>query len=113
MKKITIAIAGLFALTFFATATNAATCGAKFMKDPCPIDGYSIVDTERFVRGSHNRMYDIHHFGEVKKQTHRKRFRSKKTYRKRAHHRKVYHRKTRLKKRYKFVRRCRTVKVRL
>ena len=96
-------IAGLFALAFFSTTTSAATCGAKFMKDPCSVDGYSIVNTERFVRGRHNWMHDIHHFGKVKKSTRKKRVRSKRIYRKKVH----------VKKRYKFVKRCRTVKVRL
>lgn len=96
-------IAGLFALAFFSTATSAATCGAKFMKDPCSVDGYSIVNTERFVRGRHNWMHDIHDFGEAKKPTRKKRVHSKRVYRKKIH----------VKKRYKFVKRCRTVKVRL
>ncbi len=104
MKKITIIVASLFALAFFSTSTSAATCGAKFMKDPCPVDGYSIVNTERFVRGRHNRMHDIHYFNDLKKATHTKRA----VYGKRVHRKKVHP-----KRRYKYVKRCRTVKVRL
>ena len=87
-------------LTFTSMTVSAApTCGAEYMKDPCSVDGYSIVNTERFVRGRHNTMHDIHHFSDLRKIKHRKRT----TYRKRVHR----------KKRYKYIKRCRTVKVRL
>ena len=105
MKKIiTMSVVGLFMLALLSTTGNAATCSTKFMKDPCPLDGYSIVNTERFIRGRHNWMHDIHHFWDAKKTVHRKRVvRKRRTYRKRVHH----------KRRYRYVKRCRRVKVRL
>ncbi len=98
MKKVLVALAVFFSLAAFGATASAATCGAKFMKDPCPVDGYSVVNTERFVRGRHNWMHDIHHFGEKKRVVRRKRTIRKKRVQRKRH--------------YKYVRRCRTVKVR-
>lgn len=100
MKKTTLFVVSFLMLTFFSVTVSAATtCGAAYMKDPCPVDGYSIMNIERFVRGRHNDMYDIHHFSDLRKTKHRKRA----IYRKRVQH----------KKRYRYIKRCRTVKVRL
>lgn len=98
MKKILVATVTLFSLVMLSTAADAATCGAKFMKDPCPVDGYSIVNTERFVRGRHNWMHDVHHFGENRSSTRVKRVVRKK--------------RVRPQRAYRYVRRCRIVKVR-
>ncbi len=98
MKKILVAIVTLFSLLMLSTVADAATCGAKFMKDPCPVDGYSIVNTEKFVRGRHNWMHDVHHFGEHRGTTRVKRIVRKK----RVHSQRAY----------RYVRHCRIVKVR-
>ena len=88
----------LFSLVMLSRTANAATCGAKFMKDPCPVDGYSIVNTERFVRGRHNWMHDVHYFGEKRGVMRIKRVVRKK----RAHPKRAY----------RYLKRCRIVKVR-
>ena len=105
MKKIiTMAVAGLFALALLSSAGSAATCGAKFMKDPCSLDGYSIVNTERFIRGRHNWIHDIHHSSDAKKVVHRKRA---------VHKRRVHRKRLQPTRQYKYVKRCRRLKVRL
>ncbi|WP_292654412.1 hypothetical protein [Nitratifractor sp.] len=40
----------------------AADCSRNFMKDPCARNGYSVVETERFVKGPHNCMACVHFF---------------------------------------------------
>ena len=62
MKTLKIAMAaGLTALAF-GTANAATDCSRSFMKDPCARDGYSVVESERFVRGPHNCMAIAHYF---------------------------------------------------
>jgi hypothetical protein len=53
--------AGLLALVF-GSADAAVDCGREYMKDPCTKDGYSVVETERFIRGPHNCMAIAHYF---------------------------------------------------
>ena len=96
MKKVTRIVLMALLATLWSGTLSAKGCESNFMHDPCPVDGYSIVDTEKFVRGRHNWMHDIHHFGE------------KKRYKKRVKRRKINY----TKKRYKYVRKCRLVKVR-
>jgi hypothetical protein len=97
MKKITIIVTMLLSMGLF-SSTASAGCGTEYMSDPCSVDGYGIVQTERYVRGKHNWMHDIHYFGAnkrvVKKRVLKKRKRSV------------------VKRRYRYVKRCRLVKVR-
>jgi len=41
---------------------QAADCNRDFMKDPCAKDSYSVVETERYVKGPHNCMACAHFF---------------------------------------------------
>ena len=52
---------GLMALSF-GSLQAAADCSRDYMKDPCVKDGYSVVESERFVRGPHNCMAIAHYF---------------------------------------------------
>jgi hypothetical protein len=62
MKMMRImAAAGLMFLTL-GSADAAVDCSRDFMKDPCARDSYSIVETERYVRGPHNCMAIAHYF---------------------------------------------------
>jgi len=78
----------VFAVVFTAVTASADTCSSAFMHDPCALDGYSIVDTETFVKGTHNTMHILHDFGKSQRATKRHR------------------------RRYAYVRKCRLVKVR-
>jgi len=51
----------------FALGLNAGNCKSQYMSDTCPLDGYSIVEVEKFVKGTHNQMHTIHHFQDQKK----------------------------------------------
>ncbi len=57
--KITI----LFSFLLMGT-TASAGCKAKYMADPCSIDGYAIVETEKSLPEKHHWMHDIHYFSE-------------------------------------------------
>ncbi len=92
MKKMAIIVAMLLSMGLFST-TASAGCGTEYMSDPCSVDGYGIVQTERYVRGKHNWMHDIHYFG-TSKRVLKKRKRSV------------------VKRRYRYVKKCRLVKVR-
>jgi hypothetical protein len=62
MKNIKmIAAAGLMLLTF-GSVNAAVDCSRDYMKDPCAKDSYSIVETERYIRGPHNCMAIAHYF---------------------------------------------------
>jgi hypothetical protein len=54
MAAVLAATAGSFAL--------AADCDREYMKDPCAQDSYSVVETERHVKGPHNCMACAHYF---------------------------------------------------
>ena len=58
-KKIMGAGAMLLA---FGTLHAAVDCNQDFMKDPCAKDAYSVVESERYVRGPHNCMAIAHFF---------------------------------------------------
>jgi len=92
MKKMAIIVAMLLSMGLFST-TASAGCGTEYMSDPCSVDGYGIVQTERYVRGKHNWMHDIHYFA-TSKRVLKKRKRSV------------------VKRRYRYVKKCRLVKVR-
>ena len=54
---------GLVALALTVGSLHAAAdCSHGFMKDPCAENGYSVVESERFVRGPHNCMAIAHYF---------------------------------------------------
>jgi hypothetical protein len=97
MKKITIIVTMLLSMGLF-SSTASAGCGMEYMSDPCSVDGYGIVQTERYVRGKHNWMHDIHYFGANKRVVKKRVLKKRK---RRA-----------AKRRYKYVKRCRLVKVR-
>jgi len=94
MKNIVMIAVMVLSMVALSVTASAEKCGTKYMKDPCAVDGYGIVQTERFVRGRHNWMHDIHHFGSSK--------RVMKKRKRRIHQ----------KRRYKYIKRCRLVKVR-
>jgi len=52
----------IIALGAMANASSKKRCSLNFMYDPCAADSYSVVDTERFVRGHHNCMAIAHYF---------------------------------------------------
>ncbi len=56
-----VGIAGLL-LTMGGLANAAEDCSRSYMKDPCARDGYSVVESERFVKGPHNCMACAHYF---------------------------------------------------
>ncbi|ADV45724.1 hypothetical protein [Nitratifractor salsuginis] len=58
-QKIATAATLLLALGALA---NAADCRQGFMHDPCAHDGYSVVETEAFVKGPHNCMGVAHYY---------------------------------------------------
>jgi len=58
-KSLVIAIMGFSMMITSATAT--AGCKAEYMNDPCEIDGYGIMEIERFEKGRHNHMEVLHH----------------------------------------------------
>jgi hypothetical protein len=91
MKKYMIIVAVLFASVTYASVDLAPECQAKFMQDPCSVDGYAMVEIEEFVAGGHNQMYDIHHHASRKVSKKRRRV---------------------ARKGYKVVKKCRYVKVR-
>jgi hypothetical protein len=62
MKKMKIMAATGLALLAFGSANAAVDCSRDYMKDPCARDGYSVVETERFIRGPHNCMAIAHYF---------------------------------------------------
>jgi len=98
MKRFSKVVLSVLLVTLWSSALSAKSCESSFMHDPCSVDGYSIVDTERFVKGKHNWMHDIHHFGEQTNDRVRRKKRTK---------RKILY----TKKRYRYVRKCRLVKV--
>ncbi len=49
-------------LLAFGTLHAAVNCNQDFMKDPCAKDAYSVVESERYVRGPHNCMAIAHFF---------------------------------------------------
>jgi len=51
----------------FALGLNAGNCKSQYMNDPCPVDGYSIVEIEKFVKGPHNQMHSVHNFQDKKR----------------------------------------------
>jgi hypothetical protein len=55
-------IAAVAGWILLGSATWAADCGRGYMKDPCARDSYSVVETEKFVRGPHNCMAIAHYF---------------------------------------------------
>jgi len=79
-------------LSLLLSVTASAGCKATYMEDPCSIEGYGIVETEKFIPGKHNWMHDVHYFGE-----------DEATLKKRKKSRRV--------RRYTLVKRCRFVKV--
>ena len=91
MKKSVMVVAIMFASMAFSSVELAPECNAKYMQDPCAVDGYAMVEIEEFVRGTHNHMYDIHHYA------------SKKVTKKRR---------SVARRGYKVVKKCRYVKVR-
>jgi len=90
MKKMISMIVRMLSIGVLSTTAYAATCDVKFMEDPCPVDGYSIVNTEKFVRSHHNWMHDIHHFDDISSRV------KNSTY---------------IKKRYTYTKKCRLVRV--
>jgi hypothetical protein len=44
------------------SAAAAVDCERGYMKDPCAKDGYSVVESEPYVRGPHNCMAIAHYF---------------------------------------------------
>ncbi len=62
MKHVKILMVGGALLLTVGSAFAAVDCGRGYMKDPCAKDGYSIVETEPFVRGAHNCMAIAHYF---------------------------------------------------
>ena len=56
-----LGIAGLL-LSMGGLANAAEDCSRSYMKDPCARDGYSVVESERFVKGPHNCMACVHYF---------------------------------------------------
>lgn len=91
MKK-NIVIAGvLFSMGILSSAASAG-CDTEYMNDPCSVDGYSIVQTERHVQGKHNWVHDIHYFSVGKRVTKQRKRRV-------------------MKRRVRYVKRCRLVKV--
>jgi hypothetical protein len=50
------------AVLLMGSSVNAADCARGYMKDPCAKDGYSVVESEPFVRGPHNCMAIAHYF---------------------------------------------------
>ncbi len=91
----------LLVLVLFGSAASAAWCNPRYMSDPCPIEGYDMVQTEKFTKGRHNWMNDIHYFGEKKRVVKKSKKRVKK-----------YKKRKVSKKRYKYIKKCRLVKVR-
>jgi hypothetical protein len=91
MKKRVVVVLAIFTSMAFGSVELTPECQAKFMQDPCSVDGYAMVEIEEFVAGGHNQMYDIHHYAPRKV--------TKK-------HRRV------ARKGYKVVKKCRYVKVR-
>ncbi len=75
----------------FASVELAPECNAKYMQDPCTLDGYAMVETEEFIRGTHNHMHDIHYYA-IKKVSKKRRRVARRA--------------------YKVVKKCRYVKVR-
>lgn len=63
MKNIVV----LIVLVLFSSSANAKDCRSGYEYDPCPVDGYSVVEVERFVKGVHNQMYCVHHFNDEKR----------------------------------------------
>jgi len=61
-------------------AALGSTCDDSQMKDPCPIDGYSIVNIEKATEVSHNQMHDIHHLHDFEKTKRHKRHTYKRHY---------------------------------
>jgi len=52
----------LIALEMANASSSNRGCGLSFMYDPCAVDSYSIVETEKFVRGPHNCIAVAHYF---------------------------------------------------
>lgn len=96
MKK-TIINSAIFLLLFTST-TIASGCDTAYMKDSCAVDGYEIVEIERFVKGIHNQMNDVHFFNTEKSHSRKKTKKKKKRY-------------SKTKKHYKYIKKCRLVKV--
>ena len=44
------------------SASTTDECASGFLSDPCPIDGYSTVETEKMPRHSHSWMKSAHSF---------------------------------------------------
>jgi len=63
MKKMMYGI-GMVGLLFSmgVPASAAADCSRDYMQDPCARDSYSVVESERFVKGPHNCMACVHYF---------------------------------------------------
>jgi len=62
MKSMKMMMGAGLALLTFGSLHAAADCGLGFMKDPCAREGYSVVESERFVPGPHNCMAIAHYF---------------------------------------------------
>ena len=62
MKKRMMYEFGIAALWLsMGSLANAADCSRGYMHDPCARDGYSVVESERFVKGPHNCMACAHY----------------------------------------------------
>ncbi|NKQ39999.1 MAG: hypothetical protein HF962_00295 [Sulfurovum sp.] len=100
-KTIIVVLISVASLMLLSSTATAAWCSAKYLHDPCAIDGFDIVQTEKFVRGKHNWMHDVHNLGNSNKVSKKK----KRVIKKRVKRKKS--------KRYKYVKRCRVSKVRI
>ena len=85
-------------MVILSQAATANRCATGYMNDPCSVDGYGIVQTERYTYSRHNHMVDIHHFSLAKPVVKKGK-------------RIVYKKRTHRKRLYKTIKRCRLVRV--
>ena len=65
MKRFTFLTGLATFILFLSSAVNAGICSSEYMTDPCPVDGYSIVEIEEVVKGRHNQMDSIHNYNSI------------------------------------------------
>jgi len=89
MKKIFKTGSVVCMVALWTTAALADTCQSQYMKDPCSVDGYSMVEVEEFVPYGHNQMHILHHFNDTV----------------------ATKKKARKTKKYRYIKKCRYIKV--
>ena len=98
MKRIWVLVSIVFFMVAFSETATASRCATGYMNDPCSVDGYGIVQTERYAHSRHNHMVDIHRFTLAQPAVKKGK-------------RVVYKKRTHRKRLYKTVKRCRLVRV--